>query len=219
MGTQAIALLLAIMLAPLADACAASDTTGSDIDGYLDDKALVAALRGGGFNLYFRHEATNWSQSDNVQQADDWLSCDGNDMRQLSDAGRNNAIATGQAIKSLGIPVDRVLASPYCRTVETARLMQLGPVEPTTEVVNLRISEYFGGHAAIIKTAQALLAKKPTAGMNNIIVAHGNVAQAATPVYPGEGEAVVFEPDGKDGFIVVGRLTPEDWVRLSQTTE
>jgi len=202
--------LMMIGLVPLSIARAASDTNS-----ILDDKALVAALREGGFNLYFRHEATDWSQSDKVKKADDWLSCDGANMRQLSNAGRKSATATGQSIKSLGIPIGKIMASPYCRTVETARLMRLGSVEPTTEVVNLRISEYFGGRVAIISTAQALLAKMPAAGTNNLIVAHGNVAQAATPVYPGEGEGVVFKPDAQGGFLVVGRLRPEDWIRIS----
>ena len=189
----------------------------ADTDQYLDDNSLLSALRQGGLNIYFRHEATNWSQGDNVQKADDWLSCDGNEIRQLSDAGRNHAKSTGQAIKSLGIPIGKVIASPYCRTVETARLMRLGPVEASNDVINLRVAEYFGGRAAIVRTAQALLASAPAAGTNNLIVAHGNVAQAATPVYPSEGEGVVFKPDDKGGFQVVGRLTPADWVRLANS--
>ena len=183
----------------------------------LKDKVLLEVLRQGGYNLYFRHEATDWSQSDTVNKAEDWLSCDPSRIRQLSDSGPNNATATGQAIRSLGIPVGKVFASPYCRTVETASLMGLGPVEPTTDVINMRVAEYFGGRAAIVASARALLAKAPEAGTNTVIVAHGNVAQAATPVYPGEGEGIVFQPDGEGGFRFIGRLKPADWVRLSQT--
>ena len=61
----------------------------------LDGKALVEALRAGGYNIYFRHVATNWSQSDDVRDRDDWLDCDPARMRQLSDAGRADAIAIG----------------------------------------------------------------------------------------------------------------------------
>ena len=162
----------------------------------LTDEPLVLALRGGGYNLYFRHVATDWSQHDDVREAGDWLSCDSSRMRQLSAAWREAAMAIGKAIRSLGIPVGKVLASPYCRTLETARLMRLGPIEPTTAVMNLRSAEYFGGRAAIVATAQALLATPPEPGTNTVIVAHGNVAQAATPVYPGEGDGIVFQPDG-----------------------
>ncbi len=180
----------------------------------LTDLALVDALRSGGYNIYFRHVSTDWSQSDNLRQADDWLSCNPAQMRQLSESGRADAVAIGDAIRSLEIPVGEILASPYCRTVETARLMKLGEVTATTEVMNLRAAEYFGGRAAIVATAQALLATSPGPGSNRIIVAHGNVAQASTPVYPAEGEGVVFRPDNKGGFHLIGRISPADWPRL-----
>ena len=95
----------------------------------------------------------------------------------------------------------------------------MAEVEPTNAVINMRIANYFGGRDAVVATAQALLATPPAAGSNVVIVAHGNVAQAATPAYPGEGEAVVFQPDGNGGFRLVGRLTPDDWRRLSAMLE
>lgn len=182
----------------------------------LNDQALVAALQQGGYNLYFRHEATDWSQFDAVEQRDDWLSCDGNRVRQLSAVGRQRAQRTGQAMRRLKIPVSEVLASPYCRTMETARQLGQGDVEASNDVINMRVAEYFGGREAVIATARELLARRPTAGSNRVIVAHGNVAQAATPVYPGEGEMVVFKPDGKGAFNFVGRISPERLVELSQ---
>lgn len=178
-------------------------------------EALVRALRQGGYNLYFRHAATDWSQSDRVREAGDWNSCDPERIRQLSDKGRDTARAVGNAIRALGIPVGKVLASPYCRTVETARLMDLGQIEKTTEVMNMRVAEYFGGRAAIVKTAQARLAMPPAAGTNTVIVAHGNVARDSTPVYPGEAEGVVFLPDGNGGFSVVARVSPAQWSELA----
>lgn len=183
----------------------------------LAGEALVQALRQGGFTIYFRHEATNWSQSDHIQKTGDWLSCDSVRVRQLSAAGRQSASATGQAIRTLGIPVGRVLASPYCRTVETASLMNLGEVEPSNDVINMRVAEYFGGRSAVVATARALLAQAPQKSTNTVVVAHGNVAQAATPVYPGEGEGLVFAADGEGGFRFIGRLEPADWRYLAKT--
>ncbi len=135
-------------------------------------------------------------------------------MRQLSDSGRAEARRIGQAIRNLGIPVGQVLASPYCRTMETARLFDLGPVMPSTDVMNLRAARYFGGRNAIVATAQRLLSTPPVNGGNRVVVAHGNVAREATPVYPGEGEGVVFLADGKGGFEVVARMPAERWRRL-----
>lgn len=182
----------------------------------LSDDALIKALQQGGYNLYFRHESTDWSQQDAVDKKDDWLSCDGAKIRQLSEQGRKRAERTGKAIRNLNIPISEVLASPYCRAMETAQHLGLGDVQPSNDVINLRVAEYFGGRDAVIATARKLLARRPAPGSNRVIVAHGNVAQAATPVYPGEGEAVIFEPDEKGNFTFVGRMTPDRWVRLSQ---
>ncbi|MEJ2524825.1 MAG: histidine phosphatase family protein [Desulfuromonadales bacterium] len=181
----------------------------------LTDQTLIRALQEGGYTIYFRHEATDWSQQDVIRQRDDWLSCDGRKVRQLSALGRQRAGRTGEAMRRLKIPVGEVLASPYCRAMETARQLGVGDVAVSTAVMNLRVAGYFGGREAIIAKARALLARPPATGSNRVIVAHGNVAQAATPVYPGEGEAVVFKADDQGGFVFVGRLTPDRWLELS----
>lgn len=181
----------------------------------LSNDALLEALRAGGHNIYFRHVATDWSQSDRVLEADDWLSCDSTRMRQLSAAGRAAARDIGNAIRRLQIPVGEIFASPYCRTMETARLFALGPVRDSIEVMNLRAADYFGGRAAVIASAQKLLATPPSGKGNRIIVAHGNLAREATPVYPAEGEGLVFRLDGLGGFVLLGRLTSDAWARLA----
>ncbi len=180
----------------------------------LEGKALVEALRAGGYNIYFRHVATDGSQSADVGSRNDWLDCDPARMRQLSDAGRDAAVAIGNAMRRLKIPVFEVLASPYCRTQETARLMAVGPVEASTDVMNLRAAQYFGGRAAIVASARQLLASAPQPGSNRVIVAHGNVAREATPAYPSEGEGLVFKPGDDGEFYLVGRIEPEQWASL-----
>ena len=181
----------------------------------LEGAALVDALRSGGLNLYFRHAATEWSQDDQVRDRGDLPSCDPQRMRQLSDDGRAAARAVGEAMRALGVPVGAVYASPYCRTVETAEQMGMGPVQTTEDVVNLRAADYAGGREAIVARARARLSMAPAPGGNDVYVAHGNVARAATDVYPGEGEGIVFRPLGENGFEFVGRLDPAAWVELA----
>lgn len=209
-----LAILITLIYAALSTLMPVS--ANEQTNAMLSGQDLVQALRQGGYSIYFRHDATDWSQTDKVQKAGDWLSCDGNRIRQLSNAGRQSAVATGRAIQALVIPIGRILASPYCRTVETATLMGLGKVEPTNDVINLRVADYFGGRAAVVATARALLAQRPAEKLNTVIVAHGNVAQASTPVYPGEGEGVVFVADGAGGFRFVGRLSPAEWRSIAE---
>lgn len=181
----------------------------------LEGAALVSALRGGGYNLYFRHAATDWSLDDHVSKAGDWTSCDPDKMRQLAPAGRQTAERVGEAIRALRIPVGTVLASPYCRTLQTAQLMELGPVETTTDIMNTRVATYFGGMAAIAERARNRLSIPPRAGTNTVLVAHGNVLRAATDEYTGEAGAVVFRPEGNGRYSVVARVTPQEWQQLA----
>ncbi len=180
----------------------------------LIDQKLIANLRSGGYTIYFRHAQTDWTQSDHIVRRGDWTSCDSTRVRQLSEEGRQTAMAIGQAIRDLQIPIGRVLSSPYCRTIETARLMRIGPIATTNDVMNLRVAEYFGGREAIVERARVLLSTPPEVGTNTVIVAHGNVAREATPVYPGEAEGIVFRPHGNGNFSLVSRLTPSQWAAL-----
>ncbi|MCB1740425.1 MAG: histidine phosphatase family protein, partial [Gammaproteobacteria bacterium] len=217
------ALACAVILM-LAGTCGAPPRAATAVDEQRVDTtggALLARLRAGGLVLYFRHAATDWSQSDRVERAGDWRSCDPQRMRQLSAQGRADAIRVGEAMRTLAIPVHRVYASPYCRTVQTAELLGLGAPEQTADVMNLRVAEHFGGRAAIVTRARRLIGRmpepdSPRARANVVIVAHGNVAREATPAYPGEAESLVLRPLGNARFELLGRLTPDAWQRLAE---
>src|SRR5258706_1572405 len=79
---------------------------------------LAEALRAGGYVIYFRHAATNGDQVD--ADKPDFARCE--TQRNLSSDGRRMARDIGAAFKAMGIRVDKVITSPYCRTVETAQL-------------------------------------------------------------------------------------------------
>jgi phosphohistidine phosphatase SixA len=189
--------------------------------GELDDAALVEALRGGGYNIYFRHVATDWGQDDQVARTGDWTSCDPMEMRQLSSEGRATARRIGDSIRALGLPVARVLSSEYCRAWETARLMDLGPVTKTPDIMNMRVVDYVGGRDVVIRRAQRVLARPAPEGANVIIVGHGNLMRAATGAYASEGGSGVYAPraGSEPGFQLVARLSPDDWMRLAELVE
>jgi len=184
----------------------------------LSGRALVDALRSGGLTIYFRHTQTDWSKIDNVNAYGDWRSCDADKIRQLSDAGRETAKAVGQAIRALGVPVSKVLSSEYCRAKETVALMELGPVETTPDIMNLRSADYVGGRDAAVARIRKIFAAPVAPGGNVVIGAHGNLIQSSTSIYPGEGGSAIFRADAsaEHGFTPVARLDPKDWIALAR---
>src|SRR5207253_1067354 len=93
---------------------------------------LLPELRKGGYVLFIRHPKTNPDQADT-----DPLNLDNiKAQRQLSDEGRKQAKALGEAFRALKLPIQKVIASKFYRAQEAAKLLDLGPVTP-----NLDISE------------------------------------------------------------------------------
>lgn len=169
--------------------------------------ALRDALLRGGYVLYFRHAATDFGQNDDKMTGYE----DCAQQRNLTDRGRADARAIGAAINALHIPVTTVLASPFCRTRETAELV-FGHATPDARVR--------GGPATTddpVRYAQlkALLSTPVPAGTNIAIVSHGNPFRAlAGPPYLAEGEMAVIEPRGREGFRIVGKVAPDAWSSL-----
>jgi Histidine phosphatase superfamily (branch 1) len=169
--------------------------------------ALLQALRGGGLILYFRHTSTDFGQNDDAMSGYE----DCARQRNLTDGGRDEARRIGVAIKRLDIPIGDVLASPFCRTRETAQLIfgratvapavRGGPARPET---NDRYAEL-----------RKLLSTPPSRGTNLAIASHGNPFRAVTDTqYLAEGEAAVIRPLGGQGFRIVARIPKDGWDAL-----
>lgn len=168
----------------------------------LEGAALVQALQKGGYVIYFRHAATDFSQAD----TDGPALQDCSKQRNLNEAGRAQARAIGEAFRALKIPVGSVLASPYCRTRETAQLA-FGRFEVSEEIRG-------GSGPARAEALRKLLAVVPPAGANTVLVAHQFNLRDAAEVNLAEGEAAIFQPLGPGGFRLVARVLAEDWAKL-----
>lgn len=186
------------------------------IPGRAVDPALVDALRAGGYILYFRHAATDWSQADRNRDAD-WDSCDPAQMRQLSDAGREVAKQVGDALRRLRIPVGQVVASDFCRARETARLLGLGPVETTSDLINTTHAEHVGGREALRRRVQRRMSIPPPPGTNTVLVAHGNVFMLVSEPRPVEAGTAIVRPNGNGGFELIAAVTPDEWIEFART--
>src|SRR4051794_7719538 len=86
----------------------------------LKGEALIDALKGGGYTLLFRHAA----REPNVMELTDKIvMSDCSTQIPLAGLGRAQAQSAGEAMRQLGIPLGETIASPFCRTMETARLI------------------------------------------------------------------------------------------------
>ena len=172
----------------------------------LSGAELLRELRQGGYILYFRHGYTDFSKNDETMTSLD----DCANQRNLTDAGRAQLRAIGEKIRALAIPVDKVWASPFCRTVETGMLIfgraeQNGDVRGGPGTAN--DPQRYAGLRKLFSTA-------PPTGTNFAIASHGNPFHAlAGPPYLAEGEAAVVRPRGEN-FIVVARIRAEQWDEL-----
>jgi len=187
----------------IASALAQTAEPGRELSG----PALLNELRAGGYIIYFRHTSTDFGQSDD--QMTGFEDCA--KQRNLTDAGRDEARAIGEAFRDLRIPVGDVLASPFCRTMETARLM-FGRAQSSTAVRGGPPNAEGGRYDAL----KLLLSKRIERGANLVIASHGNPFRAvAGGPYLAEGEAAVIEPLDERGFRIIARVTKDRWRSLA----
>jgi len=122
-------------------------------------------------------------------------------QRNMDETGRAQARAVGEAFRQHGVPVDKILSSPYCRCLETARLMALGPVESVLVVAS---SDRSPERLAALK--QMIVDWRGPGTL--VLVTHALTVQALVGILPGQAETVVVRPKPGDqpGIDVVGKI-------------
>jgi phosphohistidine phosphatase SixA len=123
-------------------------------------------------------------------------------QRNLSADGRRQAARIGEAFRSRGIVIGRVLSSQWCRARETARIA-FGRAEDEPA-----ISSFFADRSR--SAAQTELARSLVAGWNGsgalILVTHQVNVTALSGIFPQSGEAVVIRRGGSGPGDVAGRI-------------
>lgn len=148
------------------------------------DERLWSLLKAGGQVVLIRHTVTTPGAGDPPGMRLD----DCSTQRNLTDAGRSHARRIGEAFRARGIPVERVLSSPWCRCLETAELA-FGKAEVSDALSNL-----FGrpeNRERQVRQMRALTIAKPQRG-NLVLVTHGSTIHALTGISPGTGEMVLL---------------------------
>lgn len=159
--------------------------------GFLDTGAAVGLLRAGGLNLYLRHATTDRAEMDTGRRGDRA------GQRNLSGAGRMEALALGAAFRRLGIPVAEVLSSEVFRARDTAELA-FGTARIERDLI---ADDYTPGNAAEDARAVSRRLAEATGGGNRVLVGHivplGLVLgrPLAQEEFP-EAAAALFRPGG-----------------------
>lgn len=174
--------------------------------GLLAPDKLIDELKKGGLIIFFRHAATDHSKDD----LHPVVMSDCATQRNLSQRGREQAKNIGKTISRLGILIDDVVSSPFCRCHDTAELMfgryRLDDNLYFAVAVDKERREEQAGYL------RGLLSSFPKQGMNNVIVSHTGNLREASGIWPKpEGVAWIFRPKEKGQYEALGSIDPSFW--------
>ena len=164
-----------------------------------DPDDLAGRLNSGGHVLMVRHAYAPGSGDPPHFQVNDCTT-----QRNLNDQGRAQSRRIGQWLRSRGVDAARVFSSQWCRCLETARLMDLGPV------VHLpALNSFFDrplDREPNLKALREFLSQAPTDGELIILVTHFVTISAITGEGVSSGEGVVLQLGANGSVEVHGRL-------------
>lgn len=165
------------------------------------DDRLWAALRSGDAVAMVRHALAPGGGDPAGFRLDDCTT-----QRNLSAEGQRQAQAMGDAFRHNGISAAQVLSSRWCRCLDTARLLDLGTVEPFAP-----LDSFFSTPDREVSQTAALRQRlrQPRSGQPLVLVTHQVNITALTGIVPSSGEMVVIKPATDGSVEVLGRLQPD----------
>ena len=128
-------------------------------------------------------------------------------QRNLDDRGRQQSQAIGQEFRQLNYSARTVYSSPWCRCLDTARLMQIGPVKAFPG-----LGSFFEGHVDRAQSLNALSEKLSSIAdeqMQRVVMGtHQVVSSAITGLGTSSGEAILYDPSHQRAIRI--RLSSSD---------
>jgi phosphohistidine phosphatase SixA len=196
----------AFMLSALALSAAPSMAQSSMRD-------VLEDMKKGGYVVLIRHGRTDESVATKDDSPLDLSTCAGQLM--LNDVGKRQAQAIGEAFKKAEVPVGHVIASTYCRAMETGRLA-FGKAEPSDALLLEAFAPAAGTPVPApwpqrVEAMKQMIAAAPAAGTNTVLITHFPNVKAALGVQIGFGDAAILKPDGHGGVTMVARITAKEW--------
>lgn len=128
-------------------------------------------------------------------------------QRNLSEAGRRQAGRTGDFLRSVGVDEARVFSSQWCRCLETAQILDLGPVEPLPA-----LNSFFEDRESGPAQTRELRAEIAEMDLSRpvVMVTHQVNITALTRVFPSSGEMVVVKRAADGAIEVLGTIAPRE---------
>ena len=126
-------------------------------------------------------------------------------QRNLSQEGRDQARRIGEFFREKGVKETSVYSSQWCRCLETARLLALGPVKELPA-----LNSFFEDRStdeAQTKQLRKFIMSLST-GKPDIMVTHQVNITALTDIVPSSGEIIIFQLTQDGQGKVLGRFTP-----------
>lgn len=163
-----------------------------------DEAALWAGLRSGSDIALMRHAEAPGTGDPAGFRLDDCAT-----QRNLSDQGRRQAKEASAQFRSEGIASATVYSSQWCRCLDTASGLSLGPVAPQPA-----LNSFFNDAKRDREQTEALrqLIRQRPPGRPIVMVTHQVNITALTGVFPQSGEIIVVRP--KNGQLtVMGRIS------------
>ena len=157
---------------------------------------LVAQIQAGGHVIMIRHAYAPGTGDPDHFRIDDCTT-----QRNLSDQGRAQAHEIGRWLRRQGITAARVYSSQWCRCLETARLLGLGPVTALPA-----LNSFFDrpqDREPNLTALRAFLSRQPTDGELIVLVTHFVTISGITGkgVASGQGVVLKLQEDGEARFI------------------
>ena len=183
----------------LAWAALASLATGSS----LADERLWAALKEGGKVVLMRHAHVDMEQGNLGRYGRGNCDVEVN----LSRRGQEQAKQIGEAFRTRGIPVGDVLASPYCRMMDTGKLA-FGRATPAEFLMPPGVLPAQQA-AANLERASRVIAQH-SGPLNLVMITHGpNIMDIGLVGFVDFGEFLVLKPKAGIDFDVLGTILPK----------
>lgn len=173
------------------------------VDSAADHNEMIARLKAGGHILMVRHAVAPGSGD-----PDHFTIGDCSTQRNLNETGRAQARSIGDWLRHKGVASARLYSSQWCRCLETATLMQLGPVKPLPALNSFY--ERTQDREPNISALKAFISRQPGDGELIVLVTHFVTIGAMTGESVSSGVGVLLELKEDAPYRVVGKLTFEN---------